>query len=93
MSWLGGYKPSKLSESDLREARRKKLESDRLERQQKREETKKQLLAAKQAQLEADKAIQDLLDIDPHILEGDDVSIADSEIENLLSNESTEVIM
>ena len=89
MSWLGGYKPKKVSESELREERRRKLESDRLERQQRRQETKQQLLAAKQAQLEADQAIQDLLDIDPTILDGDEVSVAESEIEYLLADDST----
>ena len=81
MSWLSGYKKSSTcaaaSEEDIREARRKKLEADRLLRTQQREQTKKKLLAAQASRAEADKALQDLLDIAPDILSGD----TDTEVE------------
>ena len=81
MSWLSGYKKSSTcaatSEEDIREARRKKLEADRLLRTQQREQTKKKLLAAQASRVEADKALQDLLDIAPDILSGD----TDTEVE------------
>ena len=78
MSWLSGYKakPSTSDETtkeDPREAKRKKLEADRKERHQRsqlREQTKRQLLAAQLAREEADKALQDLLDIAPDIFSG-----------------------
>ena len=49
MSRLGGYKP-KTSEEDLREARRKKLEADRLQRAQQRTQHRNQLEATLKAQ-------------------------------------------
>ena len=86
MSWLGGYKP-KVSEEDLREARRQKLEADRLQRAQQRTQYKSQLEATLKAQREADQAVQDLLEIDPHIFDKEDeVSIAESEVSELLSD-------
>ena len=66
MSWLSGYKskPStSVSEADSREAKRNKLEADRLQRTQQREATKRQLLAAQESREEANKALQDLLNI------------------------------
>ena len=80
MSWLSGYK-SKDTLADEREARRKKLEAetqDRLERQRQRASRQKQLQAAVEAREEADKALKDLLDIDPSILDGDTGEIDDS---------------
>ena len=84
MSWLSGYtaKPSSSasapSEADNREAKRKKLEADRLLRTKQREQTKKQLQAAQEAREEANQALQDLLDIAPDVLDAvvgvDDVS-------------------
>ena len=44
MSWIGGYK-SKTTEADSREAKRKKLEADRLKRAQERSNRQQQLLA------------------------------------------------
>ena len=103
MSWLSGYKakPSTSDEAtkeDAREAKRKKLEADRKERHQRsqlREQTKRQLLAAQLAREEADKALQDLLDIAPDIFSGtteevsedilndsNDITMADFETEN-----------
>ena len=75
MSWLSGYKSkpstssSTASESDVREAKRKKLEQDRLLRSKQREVTKKQLQAAQESREEANKAIKDLLAIAPDILD------------------------
>ena len=84
MSWLGGYKP-KPSEEDLREARRKKLEADRLQRAQQRTQHRNQLEATLKAQREADEAVKNLLEIDPSIFEKEDeISIADSEVSELL---------
>ena len=86
MSWLGGYKP-KVSEEDLREARRQKLEADRLQRAQQRTQYKSQLEATLKAQREADQAVHDLLEIDPNIFDKEDeVSIAESEVSELLSD-------
>ena len=67
MSWLGGFKPSQPSESDLREAKRQKLQADRLKRAQERTARHNQLQAALQAQREADQALQDLYNVDPDI--------------------------
>ena len=84
MSRLGGYKP-KTSEEDLREARRKKLEADRLQRAQQRTQHRNQLEATLKAQREADEAVKNLLEIDPSIFEKEDkISIADSEVSELL---------
>ena len=62
MSWLSGYK-SKLStsesEADSREAKRNKLEADRLQRTQQREATKRQLLAAQESREQANQALQE----------------------------------
>ena len=98
MSWFGGYKPAHKStaEEDSREARRKKLDAERLHRAQQRLLRQQQLQAARQGQEEAEKAIQDLLAIDPNLLEANDsddnVSVTESEAENLLAEmESFEV--
>ena len=89
MSWLGGYKSkTQKSESDDREAKRKKLEAERLQRIQRaqnRAETKRQILAGQRSQSQTEEAIKELLEIEPDILEGAEVSVADSEIDNLLS--------
>ena len=69
MSWSSGLKPSNSnpSESDLREAKRQKLQADRLKRIKDRADRQNQLQAAINAQREADQALQDLLNIDPDI--------------------------
>ena len=69
MSWLSGYKakPSTSSEADLREAKRNKLEADRLLRAQQREKRQKQLQAAIDARREADEVIEEFLRLDPDI--------------------------
>ena len=88
MSWLGGFKPSQPSqpsESDLREAKRQKLQADRLKRAQERTARHNQLQAALQAQREADQALQDLLNIDPDIFTDTEVSsISETEVKQLL---------
>ena len=89
MSWLGGYKPStsKASESDKREEKRNKLEKERQERllrAQQREAQRLQFQKAAEARKEADEALQSLLDLDPHIFEGEDIEIPQEEISELL---------
>ena len=83
MSWLGGYK--KLTESDLREARRQKLEADRIKRQQDRELRKKQIQEAQLAQQQLGEEIDSLLAINPDILSGESVNVSAEEAERLLS--------
>ena len=99
MSWLGGYnsKPSTSAQADLaeaREAKRKKLEAEKAQRAARRDQLRKQLLAAQEAQEEATQAINELLEIDPDIfnVEGeiqevsedilDDSDMADFDVEN-----------
>ena len=84
MSWFGGYKPKAPEES--REEKRKRLDAERLQRANQRKLRQQQLQAARQAQEVADQAIKDLLSIDPNILDGDDVSVTESEIESLLAD-------
>ena len=59
MSWLGGFKPStsKLSESELREARRQKLAADRQQRKEQRDKRLQELEQVRQSQREADQAV------------------------------------
>ena len=96
MSWLGGYKPStskQVSESELREAKRKKLEEERqqrLQRAQERVNRQKQLQAAVEAQAEADKAFKELCALVPDILEGD---FDDSNVDEDILNDSEEATM
>ena len=88
MSWLGGYKTSapKPTQAEIREAKRKQLEADRLHRAQQRTQHKQQLQAAVKAREEADKALQELLDIDTNIFEEQaHKSIAEEEIEELIA--------
>ena len=68
------YKPSNssASEENLREARRKKLEQERLFRHQQRADRKKQLQAAIKSREEADQALKDLYNIAPDIFDGTD---------------------
>ena len=88
MSWFGRSKElNKPSEEDLREARRQKLLEDRKARAEQRERKQKELQAIRSAQEEADKAVQDLLSLDPDILAGEDVSIAENEVEELLAED------
>ena len=84
MSWFGGYK--KLTESDLREARRQKLEADRIKRQQDRELRKKQIQEAQLAQQQLGEVIDNLLSIDPEILTSESVHVSEEEAEQLLAN-------
>ena len=86
MSWFGGYKPTPKpkSEEDLRKEKRDKLIAERIARAEKRLIQKRQLEAALKARQEADKALQEFLDIDPNIFAGDDYSEAtDKELELL----------
>ena len=95
MSWFKGYVPkpttsqNQQSESDLREAKRKKLEEERTFRAKRREQLNKQLAAAQASQAEADKALQDLLDIAPDIFSGD----AAEEVSEDILDESDDIIM
>ena len=82
MSWFGAIK------SDDREARRPKLEQERLERLQRaklRAQQQKKLQDLQLAQQQLDQACQELLSIDPDILAGEDVDIPASEISELLA--------
>ena len=97
MSWLSGYKSkpstsqdSGPSEEQLREAKRQKLQEERLLRAKQRAEHKKQLQSIIQSRKEADQALQDLLDIDPLIFEGESIEITDDEVEAILET-STKV--
>ena len=91
MSWLGGYKSkpstsqnSGPSEEQLREAKRQKLQEERLLRAKQRSEHKKQLQAIIESRKEADQALQDLLDVDPGIFEGESIEITDDEVKAIL---------
>ena len=90
MSWLGGYKPStsKPSEADLREEKRKKLEAERGIRAQKRDQHQKELEAIAKSRAEANKAYQELLDIEPDLLVSEELNLEESEIEQLLSHDT-----
>ena len=93
MSWLRGYSASsKVSESESREEKRRRLEAERLARAQQRNDRQKQLQAAIQARQEADQALRELCDIDPEIFAETSVLIPEDEVENLLE-ESAESIM
>ena len=76
MSWISGFKPSTskaATESEIREAKRQKLEAERAERQlraKQRADRQKQLQSAIQARREADQAWKELLEIVPDILDG-----------------------
>ena len=78
MSWFGALK------NDPREQKRKQLEEERHQRKEARLRRQQQLQAAQLAQEEADQACSDLLSLDPDILTGEDVSVDESEIEELL---------
>ena len=83
MSWIK-YQSGKISEEDLRESRRQKLEADRLARAKQREASKRQIQEAALSKEAAEEACKDILSLDPDILVGEDVSVDDSEIEQLL---------
>ena len=99
MSWLSGYKSkpstsqnSGPSEEQLRETKRQKLQEERLLRAKQRAEHKKQLQAIIQSRKEADQALQDLLDIDPLIFEGESIEITDDEVEAILDKVDNEEV-
>ena len=71
MSWLSRY-TSKASEEDSREARRKKLEADRLQRAEQRSQHRRTLEAAASYRQEANEALDQLLTLDPSIFEDPD---------------------
>ena len=88
MSWLGGYKGPKKSDSEnSREAKRKQLESERHQRAEQREKLRKQVQAAQEDQEKADQAVQDILSLEPEILTGEDTVVSESDIDNLLALE------
>ena len=91
MSWFGAIK--RPSDEDTREARRQELESDRKLRQEQREARQKQLFQLKEAREQADKACQDLLDLDPDIFAGESVEITDEEAARLLLDETNDIKM
>ena len=95
MSWLSGLKPSTASISEQREERRRKLDEDRLLRAKNREQQRKQLQAAIQAQEEANKACKELLAIDPNLFEGDsEISeVSEDRLEELAKELLEEPIM
>ena len=91
MSWFDRYKPSTSSgpsDEDQREAKRKRLEAEKVLRENRakqRAAQQKQLQAAIKARQEADEALQDLLNIDPDILTGASADIIpEDEVERLL---------
>ena len=87
MSWLSGLRPSTSnpSESDLREAKRQKLQADRLRRTKERVDRQNQLQAAINAQREADQALKDLLNIDPELFSGGgSENLSEEEVQHLL---------
>ena len=89
MSWLSGYKANKPAAEESREDKRLRLEAERLSRAKNRAAQRKQLQAALEAQAEADKALQELLDIDPEILSSETSSnITDKEVDELLAPET-----
>ena len=92
MSWITGYKKASTSkaseESALREEKRKKLEQERLSRNQKRTAHREQLQRAIESRREAEKALQGLLEIDPDIFnssDSDKIEISPEEESELLS--------
>ena len=86
MSWLGGYRGPKKSDSEQsREAKRKQLESERHQRAEQREKLRKQVQAAQEDQEKADQAVQDILSLEPEILTGEDTVVSESDIDNLLA--------
>ena len=96
MSWLSGYtkKPTPtVSDAEIREAKRKKLEEDRKLRAQKRADTQKQLQSALQAQREADQAYRDFLDIAEDIFEDDTAAAEDIQnISDFLNDSESEIM-
>ena len=92
MSWITGYTKASTSkateESALREEKRKKLEQERLSRNQKRTAHREQLQRAIESRREAEKALQGLLEIDPDIFnssDSDKIEISPEEESELLS--------
>ena len=92
MSWITGYTKASTSkaseESALREEKRKKLEQERLSRNQKRTAHREQLQRAIESRREAEKALQGLLEIDPDIFDSSDsdkIEISPEEESELLS--------
>ena len=92
MSWLSRY-TSKVSEEDSREARRRKLEADRLQRAEQRSQHRKSVEAAATARQEANEAFSELLALDPSIFEGpdpEDTSNVLQDIEELLAEDESD---
>ena len=86
MSWLGYKATNPKSESEIREEKRKKLEQERLFRSKQRDAHRKQLQAAIDSRREADEVLQNLLDIDPTIFEGENSEeLSPEEISELLT--------
>ena len=90
MSWLSGYKAkpstsSAASETDLREAKRKKLEADRLVRAQQRAARQKQLQQVEQSRKEADEALRELCELADDIFE-DEPGIDNDVSEDILED-------
>ena len=84
MTWLKGYSASsKISKSETREEKRRRLEAERLTRAQQRNDRHKQLQAALQARQEADQALKDLCDIDPEIFAETSIVIPKDEVASL----------
>ena len=93
MSWIGGYKAKTSTTEDDREAKRKKLEADRELRAKQRERQRKQLESIAQTRKETKKVIQDFLDIDPEIFEGEAVEITDEEAAKILEDSLENVVV
>ena len=96
MSWLGGYKANKPSNSaqESREEKRERLLAERIQRAQRRAQLQQQLKSAQESRLEADKAIKDLLALDPHIFESgsaEEVSVSEDILDEVSESDNASV--
>ena len=93
MSWFSAVQKAQIPTESDREARRKKLEAERLARKQQRDNRQKQLQEAINAQKEADEALQSLLDIDSDIFSAPHIQLSEQEVTEILEDSKNEAIM
>ena len=93
MSWFSAVQKAQVPTESDREARRKKLEAERLSRKQQRDKCQKQLQEAINAQKEADEALQSLLDIDSDIFSGPCIQLSEQEVTEILADSKEEAVM
>ena len=95
MSWIGKLKPkpstSAQSEEESRDSKRKKLEADRLLRAQKRADRKKELEEFLQSRQDSDQAVQNLLEIDLSVFEGEQIELTDEEAALILESSESDI--